>query len=84
LPARLIPPKLAAVAHHRLKASPAQLSAALHGRVTKQHRFLLRLHLKQIDALEAAIAQIDQQEADIEPFLAAVKQLNSISRPFFT
>jgi transposase len=73
------PTKLAALAHHRLKASPAQLSAALRGRVTNQHRFLLRLHLKQIDALEAAIAEIDQQvEADIEPFRAAVKQLNSI------
>ena len=73
------PTKLAALAHHRLKASPAQLREALRGRVTNQHRFLLRLHLKQIDALEAAIAEIDQQvEADIEPFRAAVKQLNSI------
>jgi transposase len=51
----------------------------LRGRVTRQHRFLLRLHLRQIDALEVAIAEIDQQvEADIEPFRAAVKQLNSI------
>jgi transposase len=72
------PTKLAAFADRRLKASPAQLSAALRGRVTKQHRFLLRLHLKQIDALEAAIADIDQQvEADIEPFRAAVKHLSS-------
>jgi transposase len=78
------PIKLAGLAHHRLKASPAQLTAAPRGRVTKQHRFLLRLHLKQIDALEAAIVEIDQQvEADIEPFREAVKQLNSItpSRP---
>jgi len=73
------PAKLAAFADRRIKASPSQLSAALRGRVTKQHRFLLRLHLKQIDALEAAIAEIDQQvEADIAPFRAAVKQLSSI------
>jgi len=60
------PTKLAALAHHRLKASQAELREALRGRVTDQHRFLLRLHLKQIDALEAAIAEIDQKvEADI-------------------
>jgi transposase len=73
------PTKLAGFADRRLKASPAQLREALRGRVTKQHRFLLRLHLNQIDALEAAIAEIDQQvEADIAPFRAAVKQLISI------
>src|SRR5262249_10833797 len=73
------PAKLAAFADRRIKASPSQLREALRGRVTKQHRFLLRLHLKQIDALEAAIVEIDQQvEADIAPFRAAVKQLSSI------
>jgi len=73
------PTKLAAFADRRLKASPAQLREALRGRVTKQHRFLLRLHLQQIDALETAIAEIDQQvEADIAPFRGAVKQLSSI------
>src|SRR6516164_1556825 len=72
------PAKLAAFADRRIKASPSQLCAALRGRVTTQHRFLLRLHLKQIDALEAAIAEIDQQvEGDIAPFRAAVKQLSS-------
>ena len=39
---------------------------------------MLRLHLKQIDALEEAILEIDRQvEADIAPFRAAVKQLSS-------
>jgi transposase len=70
------PAKLARLAGPRLKASPAQLREALRGRVTKNHRFLLRLHLKHIDALDAAIRTIDQQvEADITPFRAAVKQL---------
>jgi hypothetical protein len=32
------------------KASPAELEAALRGRVTRQHRFRLGLHLQQIDA----------------------------------
>ncbi len=68
------PAKLARLADPRLKASPAQLSEALRGRVTKNHRFLLRLHLRQIDALDAAIAAIDRQvEADIAPFRTAVK-----------
>jgi transposase len=50
------PAKLASLAHPRIKAAPAKLAEALRGRVTKHHRFLLRLHLKQIDALDNAIA----------------------------
>ena len=50
------PEKLAALAHPRLTATPERLREALRGRVTAHHRFLLRLHLDQIDALEAAIA----------------------------
>jgi transposase len=43
------------------------------GRVTKYHRFLLRLHLNQIDALDAAIATTDQQvQAGIVPFRFAI------------
>ena len=52
------PDKLARLADARLKASPAELREALRGRVTKNHRFLLRLHLRQIDALDAGIAAI--------------------------
>jgi transposase len=33
----------------------------LRGRVTRHHRFLLKLHLDQIDAIDAAIARIDQE-----------------------
>src|SRR5437667_3160640 len=35
------PNALAALAHRRIKASPAELEAALRGRVTRHHRFLL-------------------------------------------
>ena len=55
------PSKLAELAGLRIKASPKQLYDALHGRLTDHHRFLLRLYLKQYDALAAAIAEIDQQ-----------------------
>jgi transposase len=39
----------------------------------------LRLHLQQIDAIDAAIDQIDQEvDADIEPFRAAIALLTTI------
>jgi transposase len=67
------PEALTALAHRRIKATPDQLEAALRGRVTRHHRFLLRLHLQQIDALNAAIEQINQEvDADVEPFRAAI------------
>ena len=66
------PGALAALAHRRIKATPDELEAALRGRVTRHHRFLLRLHLQQIDAVDAAIDQIDQEvDAYVEPFRAA-------------
>jgi transposase len=73
------PAKLALLADPRLKASSDQLCEALRGRVTKNHRFLLQLHLRQVDALDAAIAAIDQQvDADIAPFRVAAEQLSSV------
>jgi transposase len=55
------PQVLAALADRRLKATPDELRAALHGRLTETHRFLLRTHLKQWDELDAAIVEIDRQ-----------------------
>jgi len=73
------PAKLARLADHRVKASQETLREALRGRVPKHHRFLLRLHLNQIDALDAAISKIDQEvEAGIAPFRTAVEQVTSI------
>src|SRR5512147_2263687 len=49
------------------------------GRVTPHHRFLLRLHLQQVDAVDTAIAQIDQEvEANLAPFRAAAQNLTAI------
>ena len=73
------PGKLASLAHRQLKATPSDLNDALRGRVTKHHRFLLRLHLQQIDAFDAAIAEIDKEvEANLAPFRSAVDILTSI------
>ena len=73
------PAKLARLADPRVKASQETLRQALRGRVTRQHRFLLRLHLDQIDGLDAAIAKIDREvEAAIAPFRTAVEQISSV------
>src|SRR5262245_52285633 len=72
------PAKLANLADRRVKASQPTLREALRG-FTAQHRFLLRLHLDQIDALDAAIARIDREvEASIAPFRSAVEQVSSV------
>ena len=73
------PGKLAALAHPRIKAPPAQLREALRGRIMKHHRFLLRLHLQQIDAVDTAIAEIDREVNErIEPFRTTVELLTTI------
>jgi transposase len=73
------PEALAALAHRRIRATPAELEAALRGRMTKHHRFALRLLLQHIDAIDAAIGQIDQEvDANVEPFRTAIKILSTI------
>ena len=73
------PARLAELAHRRIRAAPDTLREALRGRVTRHLRFLLALHLKQIDALDEAIAGIDQEvDAHVEPFRAAIAQLRTI------
>ncbi len=73
------PAKLAALAHWKVRASAATLREALHGRIKRHHRFLLRLHLQQVDALDAAIAEIDREaDAGLACFRDAVKQLSTI------
>ena len=53
------PDRLLALVHRRVKAEPGRLRAALTGRLTDHHRVLLRLHLRQTDAIDAALAEID-------------------------
>ena len=73
------PTKLAALAHPRIKAPRDQLCEALRGRIMKHHRFLLRLHLQQINALEVAICETDREVNErIEPFRTAVELLTTI------
>jgi transposase len=51
----------------------------LQGRVTDRHLFLLRLHLRQIDGLDAAALEIDAEVGrDLAPFLQAVRLLRTM------
>jgi len=73
------PEALAALAHGRIRATKAELEAALRGRVTAHHRFMLRIHLNHLDALNTTIADIDKEvDANVEPFRAAVEMLTTI------
>ena len=66
------PERLARLTRGRLKASHAELVAALHGRVTAHHRFMLQLHLTQIEALEASLTTLEAHlETALTPFRAA-------------
>jgi transposase len=64
------PERLADLTRGRLKASRASLVEALRGTVTKNHRFLLQLHLDQIAGLDAAIGSLD---AELDSLLAPVR-----------
>jgi len=73
------PDKLLTLVQRGVKAPPEKLRAALQGRITDRHRFLLRLHLRQFDALDAAIAEIDAEvDRDLDPFRQAVRLLRTI------
>ncbi|HYI13620.1 MAG TPA: IS110 family transposase [Thermoanaerobaculia bacterium] len=73
------PHRLADLTRGRLKATRADLLDALHGRVTDHHRFLIKLHLTQLDALETAVATIEARIGDaLGPFRAAVRLLTTM------
>lgn len=73
------PERLADLAHPRLRAPRAELVEALRGRVREHHRFLLRLHLGQVDALNAAVTAVEGRiEAALAPFRDAVEHLVTI------
>ena len=73
------PERLADLTKGRLKATRAQLLEALHGRVTAHHRFMVDLHLTQIEALEAAVDKLERHVGEaMAPFHAAVSRLTTM------
>lgn len=76
---RTQPEQLADCISTRVKASRAELLEALRGRISKHHRFMLKLHLGQVDAIDQAIAAIEKEVSlGLDPFLQAAKLLSSI------
>ena len=72
--------RLADCTNVRVKASRADIVAAVHGRVTAHHRFLLELHLGQIDALRAAVQKLEQQADEVlRPFREAAERLTTMA-----
>ena len=70
------PARLAALASDKIKASRADLTAALHGRITDHHRFMLRLHLDQIASLDGAVRDVEARLGEaLAPFRAALNHL---------
>jgi len=70
------PERLADLVHGRLKASRAELVAALHGRVTAHHRFLLQLHLTHVETLERAVHEVEARLGEaLAPFRTALDRL---------
>ena len=73
------PDRLADVTRGRLKATRSDLVDALHGRTTDHHRFMIKLHLGQIEALESTIAAIEARIGDaLGPFRAAISLLTTM------
>ena len=70
------PEKLADLTAGRLKAKRADLVESLRGRVTKHHRFLLKLHFSQVKQIEKAIADVDSEVGvSLEPFRECAERL---------
>jgi transposase len=73
------PVELVKLASSRLHAPREQIVEALRGRVTPHHRLMLRLHLEQVDATDATIADIDREvERLLETFRAQVTILQTM------
>jgi transposase len=73
------PERLADLTSGRLKATRTELVEALRGRVTAHHRFILKLHLTQVTALDAAVADLEARIGEtLVPFRAAVSLLTTM------
>ncbi|HVT59426.1 MAG TPA: IS110 family transposase [Thermoanaerobaculia bacterium] len=70
---------LASLRRGSIKASREELVEALRGSVRDHHRFLLRLHLRQIDAAKQAVGDLEARMEDLlRPFRRSVELLTTI------
>jgi transposase len=74
------PEKLADLAQRRLRGKIPALRAALHGRVTDHHRFLLKLLLSQVEQIEDLLQQLEERIAQVVvPFAEPLRRLRTVS-----
>jgi transposase len=71
------PGKLVDLTEGRLKAPREKLIDALRGRVTEHHRFMLKMHLEQVEHLERAVRELEVR-ADQGSFRIATELLTTI------
>lgn len=73
------PERLIDLTRGRLKTPRKKLVEALRGRVRDHHRFLLKLHLGQVDALQASVRDVEARLGEaLEPFRRSVELLTTI------
>ena len=73
------PERLAGRVRTRIRASRAQVVEALRGRLSDHQRLLLRIHLGQADAIDAAVAEIDAELGErLEAYREAAARLTTI------
>jgi transposase len=74
------PAAMAELARYRMRKKIPQLTAALAGKVTDHHRFMLKMLLEQVESLEQQIAAFDQRiEAVMSPLeKQAAKRLDEL------
>lgn len=71
------PERLVELTGGRLKAPKATLIDALTGKITDHHRFMLRMHLEQVEHLEKAVRELEAR-ADEGPFRVAKELLTTM------
>jgi transposase len=73
------PEKLVGLTQGRLKAARDVLVEALRGNVRDHHRFLIKLHLDQVDALNKAVRELEARvEEHLTPFRKNVEILTTM------
>jgi transposase len=73
------PEKLVELTQGRLKAAREKILEALRGKVRDHHRFVIKLHLAQIDTLHQAVRELEAHvEEHLQPFRKNVEILTTM------
>jgi transposase len=78
-------PQMAELSLGKLRHKIPQLELALEGRLEEHHRFLLRLQLHRLDAIQTDLVQLEQRiQQKLEPYAAQLALLQGIPGVEFT